>query len=108
MTRALSFGGSVANGPAVASREVASRPERCRCGTRIAAGTGCWAFATVPTPVDLLLASRRFCSRVCMRAELLEGLELFESRAAASAVEDVARVVDAYRDLYHRLTDSGG
>jgi len=44
-----------------------------------------------------------FCSPVCVRASLLESLELFASSSAAMVVEDVERVLAAFRDLYDRV-----
>jgi len=44
-----------------------------------------------------------FCSQVCVRASLLESLELFASSTAAQVVEEVGRILAAFRELYDGL-----
>ena len=82
---------------------LSDRTDRCRCGRAIRAGEPAWRFVHPPESVASLLSGGRFCSVVCLRASLLEGLELFESSAAAAVVEDVGVVLDELRRLYLRV-----
>jgi hypothetical protein len=79
------------------------RDDRCRCGRPIRVGEAAWRFVDPPESVASLLSEERFCSILCVRASLLESLELFETSAAAAVVQDVSDVLGELRRLYLRV-----
>jgi len=96
-------GAGVPGKRAALSLGAASRAERCRCGTRIPVGGRCWSIPDPPAPIAPMVSKVVFCSQVCVRASLLESLELFASSTAAQVVEEVGRILAAFRELYDGL-----
>jgi len=81
-------------------RAVGAR-HRCRCGTRLPAGTLCFEFAPVPEALTGLLRAEVFCGPGCARAFLLEAMEVLEGQASPDLLSDVQSV---YTYLHYLFT----
>lgn len=77
-----------------------SRRQRCRCGTRLAAGAPCFEFAPVPEPLVELLRAQAFCSPACSRAFVLEAMEVLEGQASPELLSDVQSVYTYLQRLF--------
>lgn len=73
-------------------QRVAAKDQRCRCGTRIATGDRCYEFHGVPEAVGGLLESQAFCTPRCLRAYLLEAMEVLEGAGSPDLISDVHSV----------------
>jgi len=71
---------------------VASKGDRCRCGSWFAVGGRGFRFDRFPEPLEDLLDGERFCGPGCARAYLLEALELTDSTLGASVISDLPEV----------------
>jgi hypothetical protein len=74
---------------------------RCRCGTRLPAGTLCFEFVPVPEALTGLLRAQVFCGPGCARAFLLEAMEVLEGQASPDLLSDVQSV---YSYLHYMFT----
>ena len=73
--------------------------ERCRCGTQLGPGTGCFQFARVPHALADVLDHQRFCGPACARAFILEALELIDAAPLTPALRDLEDMGVAFRFL---------
>lgn len=78
----------------------AERSTRCRCGTRIAAGTRCVGIRGLPSSLAALLPDRDFCSVPCVRAYLHEALEVLEGSAAPTMIQDFHEVYSSLQTAF--------
>jgi hypothetical protein len=65
---------------------------RCRCGQRLPERTPCFAFEGIPAALTGLLEGQEFCSVGCVRAYLLETMEVLEGQASPEIISDVHSV----------------
>ena len=78
----------------------ATRSSRCRCGTPIETGSRCVAVRDVPSSLSSLLRERDFCSIPCIRAYLLEALEVLGSSAAPTMISDFHEVYSSLQTAF--------
>lgn len=78
----------------------ATRGNRCRCGSRIPAGSPCLEFEGVPESLSSLLRDQAFCTPACVRAYLLEAMEVLEGAAAPELIGDVHSVYSYLQVLF--------
>lgn len=77
--------------------------ERCRCGTRPAAGAPVWKLVDLPGPLTPTLRDHSFCSLECVRAEFLESLEFLETKHPRGVVADMEDLRKGFSQLYRHL-----
>ena len=81
--------------------------ERCRCGTPLGPGTGCFQYDRVPHALVDFLDRQRFCGSACARAFILEALELIEVEPPSSALRDLEDMRVAFRFLLATMAIQG-
>jgi hypothetical protein len=77
--------------------------ERCRCGSRLVAGTPVLRIRPVPSDLAPLLAEQTFCGVACVRAFVLEALELLETGPASRVLTDADTVAAELRVLFAQV-----
>jgi hypothetical protein len=83
----------------------ATTEHRCRCGTRISAGVSCFEFEGLPEALSDLLRDQAFCTIHCVRAYLLEAMELLEGAAAPDLIGDVHSVYSYLQAMFALARD---
>jgi hypothetical protein len=78
----------------------APHDERCRCGTRIAVGAACFTFEGLPESLVGIFGDRSYCGPRCVRAELLEAMELLEGNASTELISDVHSVYSYLQSMF--------
>ena len=84
----------------------AAKVHRCRCGTRISVGSPVLEFEAIPEPLTDLLRNEAFCTSVCVRAYLLEAMEVLEGAAAPELISDVHSVYSYLQSMFRVVESS--
>jgi hypothetical protein len=79
---------------------------RCRCGTRLSEGTPCYEFEGIPEALLTLLRDQAFCTTWCVRAFLLEAMEVLEGSGSPELISDVHSVY-SYLQVMFALAQPG-
>ena len=86
--------GEVSRGRVVAGPSAKSG--RCRCGTWLEVGSSTTTIEGAPAALEPLLRGQVFCGALCVRAYLLEALEVLQNTAAPETLSD-------FHELYSGL-----
>ena len=84
---------------ATLARAVAPSGSVCRCGCKLTEVSPSWTFSRVPPSVRSLFRDLYFCGVPCVRASLLESLEIVESSGSPRLVADYREVAEGIRLL---------
>lgn len=78
----------------------ATTEHRCRCGTPISVGDSCFEFEGLPEALSDLLRDQAFCTISCVRAYLLEAMEVLEGAGAPDLISDVHSVYSYLQAMF--------
>lgn len=81
-------------------RRVATFTNRCRCGTHLSVGEPCFEFRGIPEALRGLLRGQAFCTLGCVRAYLLEAMEVLDGEGSPQMISDVHSVYSYLRIMF--------
>jgi hypothetical protein len=79
-------------------------PEVCRCGTRIPSGQSVFRVTSASEALESLFGFQVFCSVKCVRAFILESLEILDAIDTPASNAMVTDLHELYRELAEMLS----